>query len=774
MIKNVEGDDFKKRLFESSPLPIVVMGAETYQYIDCNHAAAAIYGYPSPELVLGKKPIDFSAAVQYDGTPSSQMAEFYIRKALLDGSVVFEWKHQRANGETWDAEVHLLAFQINNNQLLQFSLIDITEHKRIEAALKVSEARFRQLADSTFEAIVIHEKGALLDVNASFCTMLGYTRSEVIGMPMLALIAPESKDEVLDKIRMGYDTPYESGIVRKDGTIVKLETIGRPIEYQGRTVRVTAMRDITEQIKAQEALRASERRFKELVRNASDSVTILDKNGIQVYVSDVVEKMLGYTPDELTNIPVIQAMIHPDDQRKVEEAFQKILIEGTGCGEYRHRHKNGTWVHLEAWGTNQIDNPDIRGVVVNVRDVTERVQAAEEREKLNYQINQMQKLESLGLLAGGIAHDFNNLLGGIFGYIDLAKSDDDASRASEYLSKAMHTIDRVRALTGQLLTFAKGGDPLQKTDHLFPFIQETAAFALSGANVFCHYDVPGDLWTCYFDKNQIGQVIDNIVINAQQAMPLGGTIELSAKNISLADKEHNFLKQGDYVKISIKDSGIGIQKELVSKIFDPFFTTKAKGHGLGLATCYSIIKRHEGCIEVESEMGKGSTFHIYLPASKQSIEPQKDVQVAEHSGCGTFLIMDDEEVVRDTLKCMLNRLGYNAVCKENGNDAIEFLAAETDENRKFAGMIFDLTVPGGMGGKEAVAEIRKLDAALPVFVASGYADDPVMKNPVDYGFMASICKPFRMSELAEMLSTYIKKDTPQPVISVYPVNTQLL
>jgi len=328
-------------------------------------------------------------------------------------------------------------------------------------------------------------------------------------------------------------------------------------------------------------------------------------------------------------------------------------------------------------------------------------------------------------------------------------------KMSLYLSKAMTTIERARGLTLQLLTFAKGGVPIKKIGRLFPFVQETALFALSGSNVSCTFDLQHDLFPCDFDKNQIGQVIDNILINAKQAMPDGGTIVVTARNVNVLQNEHHQLPSGDYVTISIKDCGIGIPKNILPYIFDPFYTTKATGHGLGLATCYSIVTRHGGCIEVESEPGEGSTFHVFLPAIKGSILSGTEKVAAMHKGAGVFLVMDDQEVMRDTIGDMLKSLGYTAVCKENGHKAIEFFSSEMKEHREIAGMIFDLTIPGDMGGKEAIGEIRKMNPGTPVFVTSGYADDPIMAKPNEHGFTASICKPFRKSELSEMLNKYM-------------------
>jgi CheY-like chemotaxis protein len=368
-----------------------------------------------------------------------------------------------------------------------------------------------------------------------------------------------------------------------------------------------------------------------------------------------------------------------------------------------------------------------------------------------------QKLDSLGVLAGGIAHDFNNLLTGIFGFIDLARSVSKDAKTVDYLESTIAAMNRAKALTFQLLTFAKGGSPVQKTTPLIPFVQEAAQFALSGSNISCKFSLAETLWPCNIDKNQIGQVIDNIVINAQQAMPNGGAIEITAKNISpgLGEKSHPPLADGNYVKVSIKDFGIGIPKDIMPRIFDPFYTTKTKGHGLGLATCYSIMNRHGGCIDVESEPGKGSTFHVYLPASTVAAVTNTAAP-GRHKGSGTIIVMDDEEVVRETIRKMLESLGYAVVCKKDGREAIDFYIDETRAKRKFAALIFDLTVPGGMGGIEAVAEIRKLNAGalpkVPVFVVSGYADNSVMKNPREYGFTASLSKPFTIAELSEMLN----------------------
>ena len=237
--------------------------------------------------------------------------------------------------------------------------------------------------------------------------------------------------------------------------------------------------------------------------------------------------------------------------------------------------------------------------------------------------------------------------------------------------------------------------------------------------------------------------------------PAAGQIEISADNVSFTEKGHPPLADRDYVKVSIKDQGVGIPKEILPRIFDPFYTTKTKGHGLGLATCYSIVNRHGGCIDVESLPGKGSTFHVYLPASLEWAA-ESPLAIVKHTGSGTIILMDDEEVVRETVGKMLESMGYDVVCKNDGREAVDFYFAQTRAARGFAAMIFDLTIPGGIGGLEAIKAIRKSGDEIPVFVASGYAENSVMKNPVEYGFTASISKPFTTTELSEMLGRFLK------------------
>lgn len=553
---------------------------------------------------------------------------------------------------------------------------------------------------------------------------------------------------------------YEDSVQLPLGIKIFLSTFARIANSENETLGIQIIsQDVTDLKQAEFNLSESESRFRSVFEQSPIGSVFVGLDRRFIRCNQAFCNFLGYEENELIGKEIAD-ITYPEDIHLGTEELKMIAEGKLGSFSLQKRYvrKDGgvVWGEISISIVRDATGKPLYFLPV-IKDITDRKKSEEELRKYEQQLTQNQKLESLGLLAGGIAHDFNNLMGGIFGYIELACEESKEPNVSSYLAKAMNTINRARALTQQLLTFAKGGAPIQEVGHLFHFIEETARFALSGANVSCAFNAAKDLWPCCFDKNQIGQVIDNLIINAQQAMPVGGAIEVTARNVSLAEKEHPILPIGNFVIISVKDSGVGIPKELVSNVFDPFFTTKPKGHGLGLATCYSIIKRHGGCIDVESEPGKGSIFKVYLPATNHSAVNDTKPAHKTHDGSGIFLIMDDEAVIRDFLGKMLETLGYVVVSKENGKEAVDFFEAETRANRKITGMIFDLTVPGGMCGKEAIKEIRKTNAEIPAFVASGYADDPVMKNPAAYGFMASICKPFRKSELSEMLNKFIKR-----------------
>jgi len=398
-------------------------------------------------------------------------------------------------------------------------------------------------------------------------------------------------------------------------------------------------------------------------------------------------------------------------------------------------------------------NGKAHGAVIVLRDVTkERL--------LEQEINKSRKLESLGVLAGGIAHDFNNILTAILGNVTLArllvKENDEAMRL---LGEAENAVSRAKGLTLQLLTFSRGGEPIKKLSSVAEVVFDTAKFILTGTDVRLEIDMPKNLWPVELDRGQMSQVIQNIVLNAREAMPSGGTIRIGGRNVSAENAEGLRLPSGKrFVELWISDEGIGIPEKYIDKIFDPYFTTKEQGSGLGLSIAFSIVKNHDGFIRVNSIQDEGTTFNIFLPASqKVSEEILEEAERMEGEG-GRVLVMDDEEIVRNVVRRMLETLGYDVETAEDGKEAVESYKKAISEGRRFDTLIMDLTVPGGMGGREAVAKILEIDPTARAIVSSGYSNDPVMANHRDFGFVDVISKPFKIKELETVLYRVLAKE----------------
>lgn len=368
-------------------------------------------------------------------------------------------------------------------------------------------------------------------------------------------------------------------------------------------------------------------------------------------------------------------------------------------------------------------------------------------------IEKMDKIESLGILAGGLAHDFNNLLSGIFGYIEMALSEDLPTGAREKLKKAISIHKRAEGLTRQLLTFSKGGVPEKKPGKIERTVRDSVLFAMSGTSVVCEFDIYEDLYPLEYDHNQISEVFSNIAINAQQAMNGNGTFKVTAENITI--NESTKLNSGNYVKISLKDSGPGIPKNIAGKIFDPFFSTKKTGNGLGLATSFSVLKKHGGLIEVDSYPGEGAVFNIFLPASERTYDEESFEIKVSAKGEGTILVMDDEDFIRNVVGEMILSLGYTPVTVSDGKDAVKAVKTSTENGGNIKMIFLDLTVPGGMGGAEAAGVIKAIAPEIPIIASSGYSDDPIISNPKEHGFDDSIKKPFLLAGLSEVVSRNI-------------------
>ncbi len=386
------------------------------------------------------------------------------------------------------------------------------------------------------------------------------------------------------------------------------------------------------------------------------------------------------------------------------------------------------------------------GVLCSGIDVTERTRLMEAAQ-------QAEKMKSLAVLAGGIAHDFNNLLTALFGHLELARDAEDAGELSRaHIVDAEQAFARTQSLTRQLLTFAKGGHPIRKVEPLPPLIRSTVEFALSGSSIRRVYDLPPDLHNCSVDSNQLSQVFENLAINALQAMPQGGVLRIEAQNVEVNGTEVPDLEMGSYVAVAFRDDGPGIPSHIMPRIFDPFFTTKPQGTGLGLASAYSIARRHGGHLQARSP-GKGAEFRIYLPAVAGTRVCTASVsgEARREHGSGRVLVMDDEPMLRELMTRQLKRLGYEVVAASDGQEAVDLV--RRDPQLQLA--ILDLTVPGGVGGAEAAKTLRALRPSMLLVASSGYSEDPILASPNDHGFDESLRKPFRLDHLGTILRTLL-------------------
>jgi nitrogen-specific signal transduction histidine kinase len=383
------------------------------------------------------------------------------------------------------------------------------------------------------------------------------------------------------------------------------------------------------------------------------------------------------------------------------------------------------------------------------------------------ELQKVRQLESIAALSGGIAHDYNNLLTVIIGNISLIQSYLDPDDVIfGLLDEAYEASMIAKSLTQKLITFSKGGAPLKQATSISPMVKSATEFSLSGSNIKCEFKIPNNIHWVEIDKTQISQAIHNLVMNAREAMPKGGTIKVWAENFHITEKT-NGLDIGKYVRISIKDRGVGIAQENLQKIFDPYFSTKdrgtQKGMGLGLSICHSIIKKHKGDVWVESEIGLGTTFSVLLPAFEGEIsekKPTEKVKTTEEkplTGEGRILVMDDEKMIINLSGLLLNRLGYEAQFANDGSEAIEMYKKAMESGKPFRAVILDLTIRGGMGGKETIQNLIEIDPQVKGIVASGYSDDPVMKDYEKYGFKGVVVKPYSMHELGENLNWVLTK-----------------
>ena len=751
-----------KQLIDTIPEKIFTKD-RTSVYLDCNELYAKDLN-SKPEKIIGKTDFDFFP---------KELAEKYRAddKKIMesDESETFEEEYIQ-NGER--KFIHTIKTQIRDNENKVTGVLgifhDITERKQLEESLAKNQNRLN-------EAQAIANLGSwdwdivtdIIYSSDEFCHIFGFDIGKKwTYKEFLLSIHPEDINSVKDAVKVSHDnrSPYdiEYRIILPDGKtkhihakgIVTVDKNKDAIKMSGIVLDVTNIKNANlekERVSAE---------IRDLYDNAPCGYHSLDKDGIFVRINNTELSWFGYTREELVGKKKFTDICTSNSQEVFKENFPQFMKLGTVRDlEFEVICKDGSTKTLLLNATAVKDDSGnyimSRSTMI---DITEKI-------KHQLYLSGMEKYKTLSIMTRGIAHDFNNLLTGIYNYIYLANTQSKEDKVSRYLQSTLETIERAKNLSQQLLTFTGDCPPIKKRQALFPFIKNTAEFIIAGKNIMCKFNIPDKISQCYFDKNQIGQVIDNIIINAVQAMPNGGTIVISAENITIKKHETPTLRGGEYVRISIKDSGIGIHDTVLSKVFDPFFSTKQGGSGLGLATSYSIIKMHNGSITVESEQGKGSTFYIYLPASLKTAEKTgvKEEPERSHCGKGRFLIMDDEEYIRQSLSKILENMGYSVESACNGEEALDLFRKSEKSGNPFIAAIFDMTIHDGMGGEETVKKLRHLNSGIPVFASSGYSDIKTLDFLENYGFNDYLPKPYRAEDLEKLLNKHLNNFSKETV-----------
>jgi two-component system cell cycle sensor histidine kinase/response regulator CckA len=711
-----------RELIERAPIGIYRTTREG-RYLWVNLALAQILGYDTVEEVL---PLDLATQVYFDPDDRTRILAEYRQKGEVVGR---ELRLRRRDGSPiWvRADMRRAAGTGPGAEELEGFVHEISASKRVEDELRKLS---RAVEHSPASIVITDLTGAIEYVNPTFSRVTGYTREEAIGQNPRILKSGESPPEAYrgmwDAITHGQDWHGEFHNKRKDGTLYwEFASISPIADASGRTTHFVAIKeDITARKEAEAALAKSELYYRSLIEHAVDLTAVIAPDGTLRFVSPSVERLLGFRPESYLGVNAFE-VIHRDDLANVKAHVAAVLARGARFEqvEFRMRHADGTWRTLSAIGKPLPPETGIKGLIINARDLSER-------QELEEQLRQSQKMEAVGRLAGGVAHDFNNLLTAILGYTELLLSDippEDPKTAE--LTEILTAAQRAAALTRQLLTFSRKQvvqvEVLDVADTIRGM--EQMLRRVIGEDIVFTVSVPGDLGHVRADRSQVEQVLMNLVVNARDAMPKGGTLRIGASNVTRAgvDRRAGPLRTEDsWVVLTVADDGAGMSEETLGHIFEPFFTTKPKGKGtgLGLATTYAIVQQAGGFTEVASEPGSGTTFRVFLPRVKEIQQPwraRSDVRrVPIARGSETILLVEDEALVRKLASDVLAGRGYTVLSAASGAEALALAEANADV---IALVVSDVVMPG-MSGPEMAALLAARGLPFPVLYMSGYAE----------------------------------------------------
>lgn len=736
-----------RTLFDSSIDGIILIDIQdmnNWKIADCNEAACNMNGYSREELINHSLDIFHITNMSADDSLEKLTR---VRKA---GFITEELFHRHKNGIIFPIENTSSIITIGGKSYILGIDRDISERKWAERALRESEEKYRSLVENAEVAIyTVNSAGEILFMNRVALDNLGWTSNQMKRKTIWDAFSSEYAEQQMEGIRRvittGKGRAFETDTVMKHESRRYRTTIQRMEEEKSTPMALVIAYDITRQKKAESELAAEKERLAVTLSSIGEGVIATDVEGNIVLVNQSAEHLTDWTAEEAIGRPIreilrTRTVSNEDLGGAIGDISEDVILIARN-GLERNITENGATIR-DAKG-------NALGMVFVFRDVTR--QRKNEQELLK-----IQKLESVGVLAGGIAHDFNNIMTSLLLNVQLCKIL-SAQRADigKNMTDMEKAIMRATNLTGQLLTFARGGAPVKKRLFIDELIRETVEFTLHGLQSACRFIIEENLPLVEADEGQIGQVMNNLILNADQAMPNGGIITVRVQSIRVDSHGALPLNPGWYIKIVVEDQGTGIAKENLSKIFDPYFTTKPGGNGLGLASSYSIIKGHHGYIDVESTQGKGAVFAIYLPAIQEDALTIATETEGAKQGGGRVLLMDDDEAIRMVVGEALGRSGFKMALAANGEEAIrKFNEAEMSDS-PFDAVVLDLTIPGGIGGLEVLEKLRLTAPSVKAIVASGYSNSPVMANYQQFGFCGVITKPFKIESLIQTLNQII-------------------
>jgi PAS domain S-box-containing protein len=649
---------------------------------------------------------------------------------------------------------------------------DKPTYSELEQIVEVQQKRLAEIENlfgiSPGLICIADTDGYFKYLNPEWEKTLGYSLEELLSKPFMDFMHPDDLETTRKEIEKQCDGKatfhFENRYRCMDASYKTLEWRSTP-SIDGRLFAIAI--DISDRKRVEQELRESEERLRALVKNASDILVIIDPDGTQRYVSPPVERITGYRPDEVIGL-TIDKVIHPDDMPAMMKVWNEVLSRPAEIHKiaYRHIHKTGGWVYLEAIGQSFLDEPAIRGVVGSVRDITERKKAEEEKAGLETRLLQAQKMEAIGLLAGGIAHDLNNMLFPITGLSEMLLDAFPADNPWQESIEQIHTsAQRGSELVKQILAFSRQSNPEKHPLRIQPILKEV--LTLCRATIPQHIPVTSRIdANCGMisaDPVQVQQIVMNLITNAYHAVEkIGGAIhlELKERRLQKAERIDKSLMTGRYACITVQDTGTGIDPALTGKIFDPYFTTKehGKGTGIGLSVVHGIVKEYGGDIQVSSDVGKGTTFRVYLPLLEKAADKPTAGTIGKHpTGSESVLLIDDEQPIVRMVTMMLQKLGYRVTACTNGPDAL-------NEFRKnpaaFDLVISDRSMPK-MSGLQLAQEVTTLRPAMPIIICTGFLDEKDEEMAESIGVRGFLLKPVGIGDLSRMVRNVLDETNRQ-------------